>query len=136
VQVRVQAQILTPGMQYAYHAQLHSCLASKGCQRLPHGFKQHIVNHLRMLKRQGIELMRQSEHKVKISAGQKVCLPLLYPLFSFMSLTFWAMPVSATIIADADVAAAITCIYMSAQSRRAAVFEGTQGLLPVHSKAL
>jgi hypothetical protein len=73
---------------------------------------------------------------MKISAGQKVCFPLLYPRFSFMPLTLRAMPVAATVVADTDVATAITCIYMPAQGCCATVFECTECFLLMHIKAL
>jgi hypothetical protein len=80
--------------------------------------------------------MGQRKHQMKIGAGQQVLLPLLYPLYPLMSLTLWAMPVPATVIADADVATAIRCIYMAAQSCCTTVFEGTQCFLLMHIKTL
>ena len=53
-----------------------------------------------------VQLMGQRKHQMIISAGQQICFPFLYPFFPLMSLALWAMTVAATIIADADVAAA------------------------------
>jgi hypothetical protein len=64
-----------------------------------------------------------------IGAGQQVCFPFLYPFFPLMTLALWAMAVAATIIAYADVATAITGIYMATQSCCATVFDGSQSLL-------
>ena len=104
---------------------MNSCLTGKDGERLPGCFKQSIVNHGRLMQYNGIEFMRQREHQVKISAGQKICLPLLYPLFPFISLALWAVAITPTVITTADIAAAITRIYMSAQGCCATVFKGT-----------
>jgi hypothetical protein len=69
---------------------------------------------------------------MKIAAGKKVCLTLLYPLFPFMSLALWAVAIAATVITDADIAAAITCVYISAKSHCATVFEGTKRFFSAH----
>ena len=127
---------MSPRVQDAYHAQVHACFACKNMKGLPCRFKQCIVNHSRLLQCKAIELLWQRKHQMKIRAGQKVCFPPLSPLFSFVSLTFRTVPVATTVVADADVAAAITCIYMSAQSRCATIFEGTQCFLLMYIKAL
>jgi hypothetical protein len=69
-----------------------------------------------------------------VSAGQEVSFSFLYPFFALMPLAFGAMTVSATIIADADVATAVTHIYMSAQGCSAALNYSPQGLLLMDSE--
>jgi hypothetical protein len=69
-----------------------------------------------------------------VIAGQQVCLPVVYPLLPLMALAFRTMPVTATIITDADVTAAITYIHMTAQCRCAALPYSPQGLLLMDSE--
>ena len=69
-----------------------------------------------------------------VRARQQVFLALFYPFYTLMPLAFWAMPVSAAIVADGDVPAITTGIDMSAQGCRSAPGDGTQGLLLVDGK--
>jgi hypothetical protein len=73
-----------------------------------------------------IELLRQSEHHMKIPYRQQLLLPCLNPFFSLCTLAFRAMSVTATIITDADMSATVALICMSTQCSRSAISDGIQ----------
>ena len=64
-----------------------------------------------------------------VGAGQQVSFPTLYPLFPLMPLAPGAMAVPATVVADADSAALITGIHMTAKSGCSALRYSPQRLL-------
>jgi hypothetical protein len=69
-----------------------------------------------------------------VSAGQQVSFSFLYPFFAFVPLAFRAMPVAATIVADADIATCVAGIYMAPQSCSAALGYSPQGFLLMDSE--
>ena len=100
---------------------------SKLCQCLPCSIKQGIINDLRLMHCQHVQLKRQSKHHVKIFYWKEFFLSLLYPFFTQCSLTFGAMAVPATVLADAYCSARGTCIYVSAHGSSSATHDCTQG---------
>ena len=71
-----------------------------------------------------------------IAAGQEVLFTLLDPLFLFMPLALWTMTVTAGIVTDGKVSAAVARIDMTTQSGRAAVGQGPKGLFLMNRKVL
>ena len=78
---------------------------------------------------QGVQLLWQGKHYMIVRAWQQVCLPLIYPLFPLMPLALRAMPVPATVIADADSATFITGVHMTAKSGCSALHYSPKGLV-------
>ena len=64
-----------------------------------------------------------------VRARQQIRFPALYPLFPLMPLAPGTMAVPATVIADADSAALITGIHMTAKRSRSALHDGSKGLV-------
>ena len=58
----------------------------------------------------------------KIRHWKQLGFPVFNPFFAVFALTFRAVPVSAGVVADADVSALVTRIDMPAQSRSSALF--------------
>jgi hypothetical protein len=83
---------------------------------------------------QGIQFLWQCKYQVIVRAGQQVCFPALYPFFPFMPLTLGTVPVTATVIADTDIAAIITGIYVTAEGSCSALPEGSEGFLLMNGK--
>ena len=71
-----------------------------------------------------------------IAAGQEVLFALLDPLFLFMPLALRTMSVSAGIVTDGKVSAAVARIDMTTQSGRAAVGQCPQCLFLMNRKVL
>src|SRR5262245_45753434 len=129
MQVRVQMQILAPGVKHCEEA-------DGGAQesRVSGGFEQGLrssaeqdgVNLVRVLERQTADLLRQSKHHVKIGHRQKFCLPLLEPAGTGGGLALGTVPVAARVIQDDAMSAPITLLKVAAQSRGPAVANVSQ----------
>lgn len=114
--MRVQTQILSPGMQYCYHA----CFCMQLCIReLRYGFprssKQQVIKICRMLNKQTIKFIRYCKNNMKVCHRKQILLPVLYPCFTLSVLTLGTMTVTARVITDTDKTTLITFINMSAQ---------------------
>jgi hypothetical protein len=120
VEMGMQRQVLTPGMQYRYHSQPDIAVAAKQIQCSPRSFKKRVVNKFRHAQCKIVKPGWKSKNNMIIGAWKQVLRSTVYPLYALMSLAFGAMPVPATIIADNDGTALITCINMTSQSCSAA----------------
>jgi len=114
--MRVQTQILSPCMQYGYHARL--CMQLR-VRELSHCFpcsgKQQVVKICRLLKKKAIERVRYSKDNMKVWDRKQILLAVLYPCFSLSVLALGTMTVTARVVTDTDMTTLITFINMSAQ---------------------
>lgn len=115
VQVWVKAQVLSPGVQYGYHAHGYSFVFAKSFQGLPRCIKEGTVHRFGMFQGELVQHIWQSKHHMEIRYWQKLGFSGPYPIFPVFAMAFGAVPVTAGVIADGDIAAAIAGIDMSAQ---------------------
>src|SRR5450759_5210876 len=114
--MRVQAKVLSPGMQYGYHAGfcMQICVR-KLCYCFPCSGKQQVVKICRLLKKQAIKCIRYSKYNMKVWDWKQILLPVFHPCFSLSVLALGTMTVTARDIHNADMTALITFVNMSAQ---------------------
>jgi hypothetical protein len=114
--MRVKAKVLSPGMQYRYHARFCMQLCVR---ELKYGFpytgKQHIVKICRMLNKQTIEFIRYCKNNMKVLDRKQILLAVFHPCFPLSILTLGTMTVTARVITNADMTAFIAFINMPAQ---------------------
>jgi len=114
--MRVQTQILSPCMQYRYHARLSMQLCVRELRYgFPYTGKQQVVKICRMLNKQTIEFVWYCKNNMKVWNRKQILLAVLYPCFPLSVLTLGAMTVTARVITDTDMTTLITFINMSAQ---------------------
>src|SRR5580698_3357365 len=121
VQVRMQMQILTPGVEHGEEADGGAEQPRFGGgfeQALSGRAKQDLVNLLRVLERQPSDLRGQSEHDVEIGNGQKLRFALREPARASLGLALRAVPVATRVIYDDAMSAAITLLDAPAEGRR------------------
>src|SRR3954449_11632328 len=70
--------------------------------------------------------MWQREHHMKVLDGQEFLCAQLNPLVASVDLALRTMPVTTRVERDGSMATLSTAIHMAAQSRSAAVLDGTQ----------
>src|SRR5665213_2984344 len=101
MQVRMQVQGLTPGVQHRKESDRCAQMSRVGRDReqgLGSGAKEDRVNLFRILQRESRDLLRQSKHHVKIGDAQKLRLALLEPPGARGGLALIAMSVAARVI--------------------------------------
>src|SRR5690606_41046798 len=102
-------------MQNGNHSHLHFFIFAEFGKRLPSRFKQSGIHQFWTVQSHCIEAVGQSEHHVKIRDRQQFIFPGFYPILPISSLTFGTVPISATVIADGDIATLITSIYVRSE---------------------
>jgi len=114
--MRVQAKVLTPGMQYGYHTRFCMQLCVRKLSYcFPGTGKQQVIKICRLLKKQAIESIRYSKNNMKVWYRKQILLAVFHPCFSLSILALGTMTVTARVITDADMTALIAFINMSAQ---------------------
>lgn len=114
--MRVQAQILSPGMQYRYHSRLRMQLCVRELSYcFPCACKQQVVKICRMVKKQAIECIRYCKNNMKVWDRKQILLAVFHPCFSLSVLALGTMTVTARVVTDTDMTALIAFINMSAQ---------------------
>ena len=101
MQVRMQMQILSPGMQHREEADVGAEQSGVGGgfkQRGGGRAEQDGVDQLRVLKCQAADLRRQREHDVEVGHGQKLGFALCEPAGASLGLALGAMPIPARVI--------------------------------------
>jgi hypothetical protein len=101
MQVRMQMQILAPGVEYGKEADGRSEMLGIGCdgeQSFGSSAEQSVVNLLGILKSQASQFLRESKHDVEVRDGQELGLPLRKPLGARRSLALRTVPVAAGVI--------------------------------------
>jgi hypothetical protein len=114
--MRVQAKVLSPCMQYGYHARFCMQLCVRKLSYcFPGTGKQKVIKICRLLKKQAIESIRYSKNNMKVWYRKQILLAVFHPCFSLSILTLGTMTVTARVITNADMTAFIAFINMSAQ---------------------
>ena len=101
--MRVQGELLTPGMQHAEETDLGPAvcwIASNFEKGFRTGVKQEIVDKFFVVQSQGCQLRRQSEDHMHVARGEKFLAPRFEPAFASARLALWAMAISATVVGD------------------------------------
>jgi len=101
VQVGMEMQILTPGMQHREEAD-GGAQKSGVCRHFQQGLgsstEQNVINLSRVLKGDVADLVRESKHDVEIGDGQKLRLPLCEPLGAGRGLALGTTAIAARIV--------------------------------------
>jgi len=114
--MRVQAQILSPGMQYRYHPRLCMQLCVRKLRYcFPCAGKQQVVKICRLVKKQAIECIRYRKNNMKVWDRKQILLAVFHPCFTLSVLALGTMTVTAGVVTNADMTALITFVNMSAQ---------------------
>jgi hypothetical protein len=114
--MRVQAQILSPGMQYGYHARFCMQLRVRELSYcFPCAGKQQVVKICWLVKKQTFECIRYRKNHMKIWDRKKILLAAFHPCFTLSVLALGTMTVTARVVTNADMTALIAFINMSAQ---------------------
>ena len=114
--MRMQAKVLSPCMQYGHHARF--CVQLR-VRKLSYCFpgtgKQQVVKICRALNKQTIERVRYCKDNMKVWYRKQILLPVFHPCFPLGVLTLGTMTVTARVITNADMTAFIAFINMSSQ---------------------
>jgi hypothetical protein len=114
--MRMQAKVLSPGMQYGYHTRFCMQLCVRKLSYcFPGTGKQQVIKICRLLKKQAIESIRYSKNNMKVWDRKQILLAVFHPCFTLSILALGTMTVTARVITDADMTALIAFINMSAQ---------------------
>ena len=127
--VGMQEQVLSPGVQDADHADLGAQVFRIGCdlqQGLRAGGEQQIVEQTRVLQSQHVEFVRHGEHDVEIAGVQEFAFPRRQPALARLRLALGAVPVSARVVGDGLMTASRTSIAMAAERSGAAAQNGAK----------
>jgi hypothetical protein len=109
VNVGMQEQVLTPGMQDAGDTDLSSQVFGIGCdfqQGLCAGGEQQIVKQTWVFQGEHIEFVGHGEHDMEIAGRQEFALAGRQPALAGLSLALGAVPVSARVVGDGLIATA------------------------------
>src|SRR5215471_19437153 len=98
-------------------------IGGDGTKGLGGGTEEDVVNGRFVLIGEGGNLLRHREDDVEILGIEKFGLPVFQPLGAGQRLAFWAVPVGTRVIRRALVAAGVTLLQMTAQSRGPAEFD-------------
>ena len=126
MQMRVMLQTLAPGMQDGDEADL--CAQMSGIRRdraqsLGCGVKQDVVDGGLILVCNRGDFFGQREDDVEIVYGDEVGLAIFQSLRAHQRLALRTVPIAATVVGDALVAASVTLLYMPAERFRAATLD-------------
>src|SRR5437867_4384491 len=130
VNVGVQKQVLSSGVQDADHTNLSSQVFRIGCdfqQGLRAGGEQQIVKQTRVFQGQHIEFVGDGEYDMEIAGSQEFAFPCCQPALACLCLTLGAVTISARVVRDRPIAAAQASIAMSAEGSGATALNGTKG---------
>jgi hypothetical protein len=114
--MRVQAKVLSPCMQYGYHARFCVQLCVRELSYcFPGTGKQKVVKICWLLKKHAIEFIRYCKNNMKVWDRKQILLAVFHPCFPLSILALGTMTVTARVVTDADMTALIAFINMSAQ---------------------
>src|SRR5450759_938922 len=132
--MRMQAQVLAPGVQHANGTALYPIMAvAKSLQHAPCTLKHSTVKALAVEQAYRVQRFRNGKHHVKVFHIQGIVHPVFCPKRLFVRLAFRAMPVATTVVTDAFPSATITSIFVATQCRCPAFL---QSIECSHSKAI
>ena len=141
VNVGMQEQVLSPGVQDGDDADLGSEVLRIGCdfqQSLRAGGEQQIVKQARVLQSQHVQFVRHGEHHMEIAGVEEFAFPCRQPAFARLRLTLGAVAISTRVVGDGLITATRASIAMPAQGGGAAALNGTKGfeLLKVEARSI
>src|SRR5208337_3580251 len=141
VNVGMQEQVLSPGVQDGDHANLGSEVLRIGCdfqQGLRSSGEQQIVKQAWVLQRQPIQFVRHGEHDMEIAGVEEIALPCCDPALASLRLTLGAVAIATRVVGDGLITAARALIAMATQGGGAAALNGTKGfeLLKVEARSI
>src|SRR5450759_919239 len=114
--MRVQAKVLSPCMQYGYHTRFFMKLCVRKLSYcFPRTVKQQVVKICRMLNKQTIEFIWYCKNNMKVWDRKQILLTVFHPCFALSVLALGTMTVTARVVTDTDMTTLITFINMSAQ---------------------
>lgn len=126
VQVRVQRQVLSPGVQYGDHAGLSSeplGLPGQLAKCFPGGAEQQVIQLRLIVHHHGVQAIGQSKNQMEISYRQEFLRAVFNPALLSRPLAFGTVPVATGIVRHYPVAAGRAGVHMAAQCRRATVHD-------------
>ena len=129
VDMRMEQQVLTPGMQDAQETNLCSQMLRvsghlKECGGA--GLEQQAIEHFRIVLTEWIQLVRDGEDHMKVGHAEHFFLAGGKPALACLRLALWAMAIAARVIRDGLMAALWTVIDMAAERCCAATGDGSQ----------
>jgi hypothetical protein len=141
VNVGMQEQVLTPGMQDGDDTDLSSQVFGIGCdfqQGLCAGGEPQIVKQTRVFQGEHIELVGHGEHDMEIAGSQEFALSGHPPALAGLCLALGAVPVSARVIGDGAITARQASMAMAAEGSGAAALNGPEcfALLKVEARSI
>ena len=129
MQVRVQVQILSPGVKHCQEAD-GGAQQPRVCCRFQQssggGVEEEVVNRFGILQRQPADLLRQGEYYMEVGDWQKLRLPLCKPAGASRGLAFWAVAIPARVIEEDAMSAPVTLLEVAAEGRGPAVLNVSQ----------
>jgi len=132
--MRVQAQVLAPGVQHTNGAALHPVMAvAKSLQYAPCTLKHSVVKALAVGHTYRVQRFRNGKHHVEVFHIQGIVHTVFCPKRLFVRLALRAMAVTATVVTDAFPTATIAGIFVAAQGRCPAFLQRIEG---PHSKTI
>src|SRR5215469_1793302 len=141
VNMGMQEQVLSPGVQNGNHTDIGSQVFRIRCDReqsLCAGREQQIVKQARVLQSQDIQLVRYGEDNVEIAGVEEFAFPGRQPTLTRLCLTLGAMAIATRVVGDGLITATRASIAMPAQGGSAAALNGTKGfeLLKVKARSI
>ena len=129
VKMRMQAQVLSPGVQNAEESDPGSEMPGVGCD-FKHGLsgrpEEQIVKQPRMSLTEWVQRMRQSKDDMEVGHGEQVLLTPRKPALARLGLTLRAVPVAARIIRDGLEIAPRAGVQMASERSRSTHGDGPQ----------
>jgi hypothetical protein len=116
--MRMQAEVLSPGMKYTDRTAFHTVMTvAESSQGIPHRSKQMIVKPPAIQQAEGIKPFGDGKDNVKMLYPIRILNTVFDPKSLFGCLAGRAMTVSATVITDVFSPATITTVFMPTQCR-------------------
>ncbi len=128
--VRMQEQVLSPGVQDGEDTDLGAEVLRIGCdfqQRLCAGCEQQIVKQARVLQSQDIQLVRYGEDHVEVAGVEEFAFPCRQPALARLCLTLGTVAIATRVIGDGLIPAARASVAMPAEGGSATALNGTKG---------
>jgi len=126
--MRMQAEVLTPGMKHTDRPAFHSKMTvAESPQGIPDCGKKVIVKPPAIEKTDRIQFFRNGKDNMKMFYRISIFNTVFNPKSLFGCLALGTMAVAAAIVADLFFPATITTVFMPAQCRSPALHQGIEG---------
>ena len=127
VYVRMVEQIGSPRMEDGSHSRCESILGSKSINSAPCGLEHTVVELPLVSHCNGMQTVRHGEYDMEVLGRDNLFPAELNPLFTLLVLTLGAMPVTAAVIADMNIATLWTNLNMPTQGTGTALRHVPEG---------